>query len=335
MSKSAFASSFTRRELLAVLALARAGAAQKPPKLRALETVSKTLPRFSEQSRERLAGLLNDLRFQGRLPAGAAQQIAAQEGRSIEQLMLDLLPLAQSFSRPPVSNYRVGAIVQGTSGDLYLGANLEVPAALVFSVHAEQSAACNAYLGGDSGIASLAVTAAPCGHCRQFLYELSNGHDIRIFLASGIRSGLSALLPYPFGPRDLGITEPPFSRKPLSISLATSREDDLAMAALDMARKSYAPYSKSPSGVAVRSLSGRVYSGAYLENAAFNPSLSPLEAAMVGMSMGNEDLADIGAVALVEIDRASISQESATRAVMEALAPKSHLHILKGRLIPA
>ena len=76
--------------------------------MKALETVSKTLPRFSEQSRERLAGLLNDLHFQGRLPAGAAQQIAAQEGRSIDQLMIDLLPLAQGFSRPPVSNYRVG-----------------------------------------------------------------------------------------------------------------------------------------------------------------------------------------------------------------------------------
>ena len=335
MIKSAIASSLTRREALAVLALARAGAAQKPPKLRALETVSKTLPRFSERSRQRLAGILNDLRFQGRLPADAAQQIAAQEGQSIDQLMIDLLPLSQNFSRPPVSNYRVGAVVQGTSGDLYLGANLEVPAALVFSVHAEQSASCNAYLGGDSGIAALAVTATPCGHCRQFLYELSDGHDIRILLASGFRSGLSALLPYPFGPRNLGITEPPFSRRPLSISLDTSRGGELAMAALDMARKSYAPYSKSPSGVAVRSLSGRVYSGAYLENAAFNPSLSPLEAALVGMSFGNEDFAEIDAVALVEIERASISQESATRAVMEAVAPKSHLHVLKGRLIPA
>src|SRR5206468_5952186 len=54
-------------------------------------------------------------------------------------------------------------------------------------------------------------------------------------------------------------------------------------AALDAARKAYAPYSKSPSGVAIRSASGRTYRGSYIENVAFNPSLSPLQVALTGL----------------------------------------------------
>ena len=35
----------------------------------------------------------------------------------------------QSYARPALTNFRVGAVVRGTSGTLYLGANLEFPGA--------------------------------------------------------------------------------------------------------------------------------------------------------------------------------------------------------------
>ncbi len=322
----------TRSDAPAIFTLSGGVIAGITPKPALLESISRALPAFSRKSHERLAEILSGAGFRGQLPASDVKRIAARERKGTGRLTIDLLPLAESFSRPSLSGYRVGAIIQGTSGHLYLGGNLEVPAnVLGFSVHAEQSASFNAYMSGESGIAALAVTAAPCGHCRQFLNELSAGRDIRILLKTGLRSRLSALLPYPFGPKDLGMTESPFSRKRQSITLAADSADELAAQALEMARQSYAPYSKSPSGVAVRSVSGRVYSGSYIENAAFNPSLSPLQTALVGMSMANEDFANIAAVDLVELDQAPISQESATRAVMSALAPGSQLRILRGK----
>src|SRR2546429_6390861 len=96
--------------------------------------------------------------------------------------MLELLPEAQSHARPVLSGYRVGAIVRGTSGALYLGANLEFPGqSLNQTVHAEQAALSNAFMHDEPGIEAIAVSAAPCGHCRQFLYEFSE-RDIQILL---------------------------------------------------------------------------------------------------------------------------------------------------------
>lgn len=52
-------------------------------------------------------------------------------------------------------------------------------------------------------------------------------------------------------------------------------------AALQQAVQSYAPYSRCPSGLAIATAAGAVYSGPYLESAAFNPSLGPLQAAVI------------------------------------------------------
>ena len=52
-------------------------------------------------------------------------------------------------------------------------------------------------------------------------------------------------------------------------------------AALQQAIRSYAPYSHCPSGLAIATAGGVVYSGPYLESAAFNPSLGPLQAAVI------------------------------------------------------
>ena len=51
--------------------------------------------------------------------------------------------------------------------------------------------------------------------------------------------------------------------------------------ALQQAVQSYAPYSHCPSGLAIVTAQGTVYSGPYLESAAFNPSLGPLQAAVI------------------------------------------------------
>ncbi len=61
----------------------------------------------------------------------------------------------------------------GVSGSIYIGVNLEFPGApLNNSVHAEQFLAVNCIAHGERGLDMLAVSAAPCGHCRQFYAEL-------------------------------------------------------------------------------------------------------------------------------------------------------------------
>ena len=62
----------------------------------------------------------------------------------------------------------------GASGRLFVGVNLEFPGLpLHHSVHAEQFLIANAGQAGEQALTRLAVSAVPCGHCRQFCSELA------------------------------------------------------------------------------------------------------------------------------------------------------------------
>ena len=239
--------------------------------------------------------------------------------------MLEHLAEAESYARPALSGYRVAAVVRGTSGALYLGANIEFAGEnLGQTVHAEQAALSNAFMHEEPGIEAIAVSAAPCGHCRQFLYEFAGGRDIEILVPGQPAITLSALLPRPFGPRDLNVTGGPLSRTKIAIQNVES----VAQAARYAAANAYAPYSNSPSGVAIRSRRGNIYRGSYIENSAFNPSLPPLQVALVGVAMANEDFSDIAEVVLAEAANNSISQLNATRSVLAVIAPRAEFRLL-------
>ena len=265
----------------------------------------------------------------GRIPAKTVQELAGLERMDVDSLMLGLLPVARTYSHPPISNYLVGAVARGASGDLYLGMNVEIPGhCLGFSVHGEQAALSNAYMHGENGIAAIAVTAAPCGHCRQFMNEMSIGGEIEILVAGQSPARLSSLLPKSFGPKDLGFSQGAFPPQEHPFKLAENSNDTLAQAALDSARKSYAPYSESSSGVAIAAKSGRIYKGSYLENAAFNPSLSPLQAALVQLLLAGDDYSSITRVTLTEVESAKISQASVTKTVLSSIAPGIELQTI-------
>jgi cytidine deaminase len=240
--------------------------------------------------------------------------------------MLELLAEAQAHARSSLTNFRVGAVVRGTSGSLYMGANIEFPGGnLGQTVHAEQAALSNAFMHDEPGIEAIAVSAAPCGHCRQFLYEFADGRDIEILLPEQPAIGLSALLPRPFGPSDLNVTHGPLSRTKISIQ---NVDDNPVQAARYAAANAYAPYSNSPSGVAIRTRRGSVYRGSYIENAAFNPSLPPLQVALVAMTLANEDFSEIAEVVLSEASNNSISQLNATKSVLAVIAPRAEFRLL-------
>lgn len=277
----------------------------------------------------------------GMLPAETVARLLTELKVDTGTLMLRLLPVAQAYAQVPVSHYPVGAVAAGLLArgercpNLYLGANLEIAGvALSFTVHAEQSATNHAWLHGEPGLSALAVSAAPCGYCRQFLHELSTAHTLSLLLPSGNKAGytvtpLAHLLPQAFGPVDLGVQgglmDPTLASPRLAID-ASAAKDELAAAALAAARRSYAPYptdrSGQFSGVALQAASGRIFEGRYAGNAAYNPSLSPLESALAFMRMsGPPDRAtEIRRCALVEVPTLA-SQRSATEAVLAACAP--------------
>lgn len=240
--------------------------------------------------------------------------------------MLEFLAQAESFARPALTHFRVGAVVRGTSGTLYLGANLEFAGeSLSQTVHAEQAALSNAFMHDEAAIEAIAVSASPCGHCRQFLYEFAEGRAITILVPGQAPVGLSAILPHPFGPRELNVTEGPLTRTKIAIE---NVEGDPVRAARYAAANAYAPYSHSLSGVAIRTRRGRVYRGSYIENAAFNPSLPPLQVALVAMALAKEDFSDIAEVVLAEAANNSISQLNSTKSLVGVVAPRAEFRLL-------
>ena len=61
----------------------------------------------------------------------------------------------------------------GVSGRVYVGGNLEFPGStLASSVHAEQCLTANLLRHEEQGISAVAISAPPCGHCRQFFAEM-------------------------------------------------------------------------------------------------------------------------------------------------------------------
>jgi cytidine deaminase len=246
--------------------------------------------------------------------------------------MLKMLPEARSHAHPPISNYFVGAVALGKSGKLYLGANIEIPGSMLgLAVHAEQAAIANAYMSNEEGVEAIAVTAPPCGHCRQFLSEVSLDGEMRILIADTTPMKLSELLPHAFGPRNLGLTRGAFPVIRTKASLVSGTRDALALEALKAACASHSPYSKSPSGVAIATSTNRIFGGSYIENAAFNPSLSPLETALAGYFAAGKAAGVIQRAVLVEGEKRAISQEINTRTVLSAIAPSAIMECQKSR----
>lgn len=258
----------------------------------------------------------------GYIPAAQVPGILASTGLTIEELMLALIPQAQKYALPAISNFLVGAVGLGSSGSLYFGANYEfVGQALSFTVHGEQAATAHAISRGDTGMQKLAVSAAPCGYCRQFLYELTTAATLQILLPNTPPALLTDLIPDAFGPKDLGVTAALMSAQSHDMTLSSGARDPVVQAALKAAKASYAPYTFDYSGVALKTRDGGIFTGSVAEDAAFNPSMSPLEAAVVSLVIsGGKSYSDIVDAVLVEMAGSKAGQASATRDALVAIS---------------
>lgn len=255
--------------------------------------------------------------FQAFLTPSQIEEIKAATGLDDRELAFALLPLAAACAVAPLSNFNVGALARGKSGHLYFGANMEfVGATLQQTVHAEQSAVTHAWLRGEQALEAITVNYTPCGHCRQFMNELNSGTALSIHLPGREPSTLGDYLPDAFGPRDLEIKTLLLDEVDHGLHI---QGDPLAQAALQAANRSHAPYTQAWSGVALQAADGAIFAGSYAENAAFNPSLPPLQAALNLLSLAGHDVLNIQRAVLAEAPEAKVIQRQATVATLQAL----------------
>lgn len=190
-----------------------------------------------------------------------------------------LLQIAKTFSVAPISGFHVGAVVIGKHGDAYLGANMEfngVP--LNTSLHAEQSAILNAWMHGEKSIQSLYISETPCGHCREFLRELSGISEVSIIINDQV-THLDALLPQAFGaarPEGKGLLD----SGPVRLEPVHPTDENACIRAINSAQHSYCPYTHNPVGCVLETVSGKFIAGRSAESAAFNPSVPAIVCAL-------------------------------------------------------
>ena len=86
--------------------------------------------------------------------------------------LLDRARAVAARAYAPYSNYLVGAAVRSRDGRVYEGVNVE-NAAYPLGICAEKTAIASAVVDGcrPGDLVEIAITASPCGGCRQWLHE--------------------------------------------------------------------------------------------------------------------------------------------------------------------
>lgn len=123
---------------------------------------------------------------------------------------------ARGFAYAPYSNFKVGAALRAADGRVFTGCNIE-NAALGPTNCAERTALFKAVSEGVRDFDAIAIVGsldgrrnalitAPCGICRQALFEFG-GPSLTVILAKSeddyLVATLGELLPYGFGPQNL------------------------------------------------------------------------------------------------------------------------------------
>jgi cytidine deaminase len=130
--------------------------------------------------------------------------------------LLDAAESAMKTAYCPYSCFPVGAALLTSGGKIITGSNVE-NAAFGSTICAERAALVRANAMGNRRVKAMAVVtgvvagrdvpAAPCGSCRQMLYEFRHigGGDIQLIVATTSRkkallTSVDELLPLPFDP---------------------------------------------------------------------------------------------------------------------------------------
>jgi cytidine deaminase len=122
---------------------------------------------------------------------------------------------AQARAYAPYSRFKVGAALLGAKGGLHAGCNVE-NAAYPVGTCAEAGALASLVAAGERRIVAALVygegeaLVTPCGACRQRLREFAGpATPVHVAGPEGVRRSftLEELLPFSFGPTNLGVSE--------------------------------------------------------------------------------------------------------------------------------
>ena len=104
-----------------------------------------------------------------------------------EKKLIDAATTARERAYAPYSNFQVGAAVEGESGDIYIGCNVE-SASYGLTVCAERVAIWKGISCGEKRFKQIAVVVdteeltTPCGVCRQIIWEFCG--DVPVILSN-------------------------------------------------------------------------------------------------------------------------------------------------------
>jgi cytidine deaminase len=154
--------------------------------------------------------------------AGNMLETSYESLNNEQKELLDEARKAMDKSYAPYSHFHVGSALRSFSGEIVTGTNVE-NAAYSPGICAERSALARANILGETKVKTIAIigkgddfntedVVAPCGVCRQVIYEAAqrSNHDIEIIMSNTVSdkvivSKISDLLPLAFGPKDIGI----------------------------------------------------------------------------------------------------------------------------------
>lgn len=277
---------------------------------------------------------------QNRLPANndgsvlaasiAAELVSEFRLHSIRDLMCLLLDAAKDIASPSISDFHVGAVgLETETGNLILGGNVEFPGThLGFTLHGEGFVFTRAMSRGTNVSVVAIGEAHPCAHCRQCLAEYAQSDTLELIDPLGHTLTLAQLYPWPFDPDYLGESGAVPGRE-LWPALKFD-EDVLPMtdALLAIGRRSHSPYSKCPGAVLLHLKDGNTVSGLAIESVAFNPTIHPIQAAMVDLIAHGYTYADIKAATLGTVLDGDVDYSASTRELLARVAPEAPLQIL-------
>jgi cytidine deaminase len=115
---------------------------------------------------------------------------------------------SSKYSHSPYSNYPVGAAVMCEEGKIFTGCNVE-SSSYGLSVCAERNAITSAVANGCKKFRALGIYskngAAPCGACRQVIWDICGNIPVYIFDGNGHTAAyqMSELFPQPFDKSNL------------------------------------------------------------------------------------------------------------------------------------
>lgn len=288
-----------------------------------------------------LAGVLEGVRRDPRHPAAAvgpdvvAALAAEFDLRGPEEAAVLALGTAQAIAHPPVSGYHVGAVGLVPEGGMLLGGNLEWPGASIWqTVHAEGFVTLLARARGTRLTGLVTRQARPCAHCRQVLAEMDGADELVLADPSGRRLHLPDVYPWPFAPDDLGVApagargaDDSASGFPY-IGLDPGAAPDAVAAELVAAgRRAHAPYSGCAAACVLVLADGSTVPGTVLESVAFNPTIGPVQDALVGLVAAGRETGEV-TEAWVGVGRgAAVGHEAMARDLLAAAVPGAAVHV--------